>query len=143
MVARGHDAAEIFLHEVGVLAHGLRERAEDDADRRELLLERRRDRHAVDDGVHRAAREDLYFFTRSGCSRTASENEQKMMPTDASFSLNVVATDTLSMTASTATPARISRSFRGTPSFSYMARSSGSTSARLFGAPSLLDLGAA
>src|ERR1019366_5329454 len=61
-----------------------------------------------------------YFFTRSGCSRTASENEQKMMPSDASLSLNAVATDTLSMTASTATPARISRSFRGTPSFSYM-----------------------
>src|SRR5450759_2461843 len=84
-----------------------------------------------------------YFFTRSGCSRTASEKEQKMMPSDASLSLNVVATDTLSMTASTATPARISRSFSGTPSFSYIAMSSGSTSARLFGAPSFADFGAA
>src|SRR6476661_4470947 len=45
-----------------------------------------------------------YRRTRSGCCCTASENEQKMMPTDASFSLNVVATDTLSNTASTATP---------------------------------------
>src|SRR5450755_3889638 len=36
-----------------------------------------------------------YFFTSSGCSRTASEKEQKMMPRDASLSLNVVATDTL------------------------------------------------
>jgi putative salt-induced outer membrane protein YdiY len=66
-----------------------------------------------------------------------------MMPRDASLSLKVVATDTLSMTASTATPARISRSFSGTPSFSYMAMSSGSTSARLFGAPSFADFGAA
>ena len=33
--------------------------------------------------------------TSSGCSRTASENEQKMMPSSASFALNVVATETL------------------------------------------------
>src|SRR2546428_69590 len=47
-----------------------------------------------------------YFRTRSGCSWTASENEQKMIPSSASRSLNVVATETLSRTASTATPAR-------------------------------------
>ncbi len=41
-----------------------------------------------------------------------------MMPTSASFALKVVATDTLSNTASTATPARISRSRNGMPSFS-------------------------
>jgi hypothetical protein len=41
-----------------------------------------------------------------------------MMPSSPSFSRKVVATDTLSNTASTATPARISRSRSGMPSFS-------------------------
>ena len=41
-----------------------------------------------------------------------------MMPISASLSLKVVATDTLSNTASTATPARASRSCSGTPSLS-------------------------
>ena len=45
-----------------------------------------------------------YCRTRSGCSFTASENEQKMTPFSLSFALNVVATETLSKTASTATP---------------------------------------
>src|SRR5262245_30493658 len=44
--------------------------------------------------------EPRYLRTRSGCSRTASEKELKMIPSPASFSLNVVATDTLSNTAS-------------------------------------------
>ena len=47
--------------------------------------------------------EPRYFFTSSGWFCTASENEQKMMPISASFSLKVVATETLSNTASTAT----------------------------------------
>src|SRR5436190_18476104 len=55
--------------------------------------------------------EPRYLRTRSGCSRTASENEQKMMPSSPSLYLNVVATETLSKTASTATPASSSRSF--------------------------------
>ena len=59
-----------------------------------------------------------YFFTSSGCSCTASVNEQKMMPFSANCFLKVVPTDTLSNTASTATPARRSRSFSGMPSFS-------------------------
>src|SRR5690606_37267991 len=42
-----------------------------------------------------------YFCTSSGWSRTASENEQKMTPPSFSFAWNVVATDTLSKTAST------------------------------------------
>src|SRR5260370_5972715 len=46
-----------------------------------------------------------YFLTSSGCYSAASENEQKITPSSASFSLNVVATETLSKTASTATPA--------------------------------------
>jgi putative salt-induced outer membrane protein YdiY len=53
-----------------------------------------------------------------------------MMPFSASVFLKVVATDTLSNTASTATPARIARSWSGMPSFSYVASSSGSTSSR-------------
>ena len=75
--------------------------------------------------------EPRYLRTSSGCSRTASENEQKMMPSFASFSRNVVATDTLSKTASTATPASICCSASGIPSFSNVARTSGSTSSRL------------
>src|SRR3990170_7943825 len=51
--------------------------------------------------------EHRYWRTSSGCSRTASENEQKMMPSFDSFSRNVVATETLSKTASTATLASI------------------------------------
>ena len=42
-----------------MLAHGLGEGTEDDAEGRELVLEGRRHRHAVDDGVHGDAREDL------------------------------------------------------------------------------------
>ena len=75
--------------------------------------------------------EPRYCFTRSGCSRTASENEQKMMPSLASFSRNVVATDTESNTASTATPASSCCSISGMPSFSNVARISGSTSSML------------
>src|SRR2546425_12149618 len=52
-----------------------------------------------------------YRRTMSGHSRTASENEQKMMPSSASFALNVVPTDTLSKTASTATPPTPASSF--------------------------------
>jgi hypothetical protein len=44
--------------------------------------------------------------------------EQKMMPSAASRPLKVVATLTLSNTASTATPASAARSASGMPSFS-------------------------
>src|SRR5437867_2242275 len=77
--------------------------------------------------------EPSHFRTRSGCSWTASENEPKMIPSSMSFALNVVATETLSRTASTATPASAARSWRGIPSRSYMARISGSTSSMLAG----------
>src|SRR3569833_2549426 len=78
--------------------------------------------------------EPRYCLTRSGYSRMASLIEQKMMPSLLSSSRNVVATETESITASTATlgcssPARISRSLSGTPSFSYISSSAGSTSA--------------
>ena len=64
-----------------------------------------------------------------------------MIPFSASCFLKVVPTDTLSNTASTATPARRSRSFSGIPSFSYVSSSLGSTSSRLFG-PSPFFFGA-
>src|SRR5437773_20520 len=67
--------------------------------------------------------EPRYFFTSSGCSRIASEIEQKMTPALASSSLKVVTTEIESNTASTATlvrstPASTSRSRNGMPSFS-------------------------
>ena len=55
---------------------------------------------------------------RAGWFCTASENEQKITPASARRSLNVVATETLSNTASTATPASRARSCSGTPNFS-------------------------
>ena len=54
-----------------------------------------------------------------------------MMPSSLSFPLNVVATDTLSNTASTATPASAFCSSSGMPSFSNVRRTSGSISSRL------------
>jgi hypothetical protein len=63
-------------------------------------------------------RPEVLLTDELGCSRTASEIEQKMTPALASLSLKVVATDTLSKTASTATPASIFCSSRGMPSFS-------------------------
>src|SRR5262245_21666412 len=62
--------------------------------------------------------EPRYLRTSSGCSCTASLNEQKMMPSSASLALKVVATETLSNTASTATPAKAALSSNGMPSFS-------------------------
>ena len=63
-----------------------------------------------------------------------------MMPRSFSLLLKVVATETESNTASTATPARIACSCNGMPSLAYVFRSSGSTSSRLLG-PSFLALG--
>ena len=54
-----------------------------------------------------------------------------MIPSSASLSLNVVATDTESNTASTATPAMTFCSSSGIPSLSNVALISGSTSSRL------------
>ena len=45
----------------------------------------------------------MYFFTRSGCSRSASEIGMKITPAFLSSAWNVVATETESNTASTAT----------------------------------------
>ncbi len=54
-----------------------------------------------------------------------------MIPSSPSFPLNVVATETLSNTASTATPASAFCSSIGMPSFSKVRRISGSISSRL------------
>ena len=56
-----------------------------------------------------------YFLTKSGCFCIASEIGQKIIPFSVSLSLNVVATETESKTASTATPASFSCSFSGIP----------------------------
>src|SRR5689334_1151351 len=73
-----------------------------------------------------------YFRTSSGCSRTASPNEQKMIPCFASSSLYVVATDTESNTASTATPSSHFCSLSEIPSLLYVSRIFGSTSSSDF-----------
>src|SRR5438046_8007993 len=61
--------------------------------------------------------EPRYLRTRSGCSWTDSEKEQKMIHRSASLSLNVVATEKMSRIASSATPARRSCSWSGIPNF--------------------------
>ena len=61
--------------------------------------------------------EPRYFRTSSGCSRTASEKEQKMMPISPSAFLYDVPTETESKMASTATPDKSFCSVRGIPSF--------------------------
>src|SRR6185436_10045836 len=75
--------------------------------------------------------EPRYFLISSGYSRIASVNEQKITPCFLSFSLYVVATETESNTASTATPASCFCSVKGMPSFSKVRNNSGSTSSRL------------
>ena len=77
--------------------------------------------------------EPIYFFTSSGCFWIASEIGQKITPISFNFSLKVVATETLSKTASTATPARTFCSVRGIPNFLYVSSSFGSTSSNDFG----------
>ena len=66
-----------------------------------------------------------------GVRCTASENEQKMMPSARNLSLKVVATDTLSNTASTATPASASARRGECRASRTSSGISGSTSSRL------------
>lgn len=68
----------------------------------------------------------MYFLTRSGYSRIASLMLQKMTPALSRSALKVVAMDTLSNTASTATLVRRFCSLSGMPSFSNVLMSSGS-----------------
>ena len=62
--------------------------------------------------------DELAFLKDRISRRNKAENEQKIIPMPSSFSLNVVATETLSNTASTATPANRFCSPSGIPSFS-------------------------
>ena len=75
----------------------------------------------------------IYFFTKSGCFCIASDIGQKIIPFSVNLSLNVVATETESKTASTATPLSFSCSFKEIPNFLYVSNNLGSTSSRLFG----------
>ena len=73
----------------------------------------------------------MYFLTSSGCSLIASEIEQKIIPFSANVSLNVVATETESITISRATPESLFCSSIEMPSLSNVFNNSGSTSSRL------------
>ncbi len=66
VVAVRHDRAEVPLHELGVLAHRLAERAEDDPVLHQLRLVRRADRHRVEHGIDRHAGEQL-LLAAAGC----------------------------------------------------------------------------
>ena len=80
-------------------------------------------------------------MTKLGCFCIASEIEQKIIPFLVSSPLKVVATETESKTASTATPLNLFCSSKGMPSFLYVSISFGSTSSKLLGL-SLTLLGA-
>ena len=73
----------------------------------------------------------MYFLTNSGCSWMASLIGQKMIPFSASVALNVVATETESITMSIATPESLFCSFNEMPSLLKVFNNSGSTSSKL------------
>src|SRR5207253_643442 len=64
IVVLRHYGAEIFADKLGVLAHRLAHRAKDDAELRELFLERRRHRDAVEHRVDGNAGERLALTQR-------------------------------------------------------------------------------
>ena len=68
--------------------------------------------------------------TNSGNSCTASEKEQKIMPNSFNLDLKEVATETESITKSTATPVKRFCSSIEIPSFAMVAFISGSTSSQ-------------
>ena len=75
----------------------------------------------------------MYFFTNSGYSFTASEKEQKIIPNSANFALKEVATETESITKSTAifVPVKRCCSSIEMPNLAIVAFISGSTSSQL------------
>ena len=56
VVAVGHHRSQVFLHQVGVILHRLREGTEDDAALGQVLFEGGGHGNAVENGVHRHAR---------------------------------------------------------------------------------------
>ena len=64
VVAVGHHRAQVLPHQLGMLPHRLGERAEDDAEVRQLVLEGRRHRHAVEHRIHRHAGQHLALVQR-------------------------------------------------------------------------------
>ncbi len=64
IVAHRHDGAEIFAHQVRMIADRFRERAEDHARLVELGLERRRHRHRVEHCIDRDASEQHLLVQR-------------------------------------------------------------------------------
>src|SRR5881397_9829 len=64
VVVEGYDGAQVLPHEVRMLLDRLGERAEDDPELREPVLERRRDGDAVEDRVHRDAGEAFLLLQR-------------------------------------------------------------------------------
>ena len=64
VVAVGHDRTQVLLDQAGMLLHRFGERAEDNAQLPQLLLERSRHRDAVKDRIHRDAREQLALLER-------------------------------------------------------------------------------
>ena len=59
-----HDRAEVLLHQLGMVVHGLAERAEDDALLGQRRAEGRAHRHRVEHGVDGDARQDLLLVER-------------------------------------------------------------------------------
>src|SRR5439155_18979235 len=59
------DGAEVLPNQFGMVLHRLGERTEDDAERRQLLLEGSRDRHAIEHRVNGDAREQLLLLERN------------------------------------------------------------------------------
>ena len=65
IVGHRHDRAQIFPHQLGMIADRFGDRAEDHARFAELLLERRRDRHGIEHRVDRHAGQELLLVQRN------------------------------------------------------------------------------
>ena len=69
-----HDRAQILLHQLRMLLHGLGKRAEDNSQLRQLLLESRRNRDAVEDRIHRHAGQQLLLAQRDAQLLVGAQN---------------------------------------------------------------------
>ena len=96
VVALRHHRAEILPHQLRVLLHRLGDRAEDDAELAELLLEGGRDRDAVEHVVHRDAGQHLLLAHRDaellvGAQQLGIDLGQALRPVGFGFGRGVVA----------------------------------------------------